>query len=178
MRLPNLKLVPALAHSLQVPVQPIMCYFCSFRLVQSSYSFSVFPYSFSSLLSSAGSMELIPSHLSAAFVSNTQAGTKEKEEDGKALFFLQGGLHTPPSEDALRTSPLWVFWTRTKTICGHKCNGFQSGWFGWRMLRRRGAFSPQNQFASSKPHHAKWIHTLRGLASDMKKNSCAKEVLW
>lgn len=41
--------------------------------------------SFSSLLSSAGSMELIPSRLSAAFVSNTQAGKKEKEEDGKAL---------------------------------------------------------------------------------------------
>lgn len=41
--------------------------------------------SFSSLLSSAGSMELIPSRLSAAFVSNTQAGKKEEEEDGKAL---------------------------------------------------------------------------------------------
>lgn len=41
--------------------------------------------SFSSLLSSAGSMELILSRLSAVFVSNTQAGEKEEEEDGKAL---------------------------------------------------------------------------------------------
>lgn len=30
-------------------------------------------------------MELIPSRLSAAFVSNTQAGEKEEEQDGKAL---------------------------------------------------------------------------------------------
>lgn len=30
-------------------------------------------------------MESIPSRLSAAFVSNTQAGEKEEEEDGKAL---------------------------------------------------------------------------------------------
>lgn len=154
-----------------------MFYFHSFHPAKSSYSFSVLPCTFSSLLSSAGSMELIPSHLSAAFVSNTQAGTKRDEEDGKALFFLQGGLRTPPSKEAFRASPLWVFWTRTKTTCGHKCSGFQSGRFGWRMPRRRVAFNPQNQFASGKPHHAKWKHTLRGLASDTKKNSCAEEVL-
>lgn len=64
-----------------------------------------------------------------------------------------------------RFTPL-SFWTRTKRICGHKRTGFQSGWFGWRMLRRRVAFNPQNQFASSKPHCAKWKHTLRGLAPD------------
>lgn len=152
-----------------------MFYFHSLHPVKSSYSFSVFPCTFSSLLSSAGSMELIPSHLSAAFVSNPQAGTKGEEEDGKALFFLQGGLRTPPSKEAFRVSPLRVFWTRTKTICGHKCSGFQSGWLGWRMPRRRVAFNPRNQFASGKPHHAKWKHTLRGLASDTKKNSCAEE---
>lgn len=44
---------------------------------------------FSSWLSSAGSMELIPSRLSAAFVSNTQAGEKEEEQDGKALLFFK-----------------------------------------------------------------------------------------
>lgn len=54
------------------------------------------------LLSSAGSMELISIRLSAAFVSNTQAGRASGNGRARwrALFFLQGGFHTPPSEEA------------------------------------------------------------------------------
>lgn len=107
-------------------------------------------------------MELIPSHLSAAFVSNTQAVEREKEEDGKALFFLQEGLQTTSPKNAFCIHP-FEFWEQNKDNMWAHTLGFSLAGLVWR---RRVAFNPQNQFASSKPHRIKCKHTLRGLAPD------------
>ncbi len=97
--------------------------FLLFCLVKSSYSFSVFLCSFSYLLSSGGSVELISARLSAAFVSNAQAGKREKESDGRPYFSFKEGFTLLPRRRLFVLTP-FGFWTRTERICGHKCIRF------------------------------------------------------
>lgn len=79
-----------------------------------------------------------------------------KRERWKALFFLQGGFHTPPSKEAFRAHP-FRFLDENRENMWAQMHQVWSGWVSWRMLRRRVAFNPQNQFTSRKLlHRTKW----------------------
>lgn len=81
---------------------------------------------------------------------------KGKRERWKALFFLQGGFHTPPSKEAFRAHPFW-FLDENRENMWAQMHQVRSGWVSWRMLRRRVAFNPRNQFTSRKLlHRTKW----------------------
>lgn len=139
-----------------------------FRLVKSSYSLAVFLCFFSSLLSSVGSMELISTRLSAAFVSNTPAGEREKEREMEGPIFPSRRVSHSSLEGGFSCSPLSFFGQEQREYVG-TMHQVRSGWFGWKMLRRRVAFNPQNQFASRKLHRTKLKHTLRALALDTRE---------
>lgn len=68
-------------------------------------------------------MELISTRLSAAFVSNAQAGKREKERDGRPYFSFKEGFTLLPRRRLFVLTP-FGFWTRTERICGHKCIRF------------------------------------------------------
>jgi len=65
-------------------------------------------------------MELISTRLSAAFVSNTQAGEREKERDGRPTFSFKEGFTLLPRRRLFVLTP-YGFWMRTERICGHVC---------------------------------------------------------
>lgn len=89
---------------------------------------------FSSLLSSAGSMELISSRLSAAFVSNTQAGRAGTgERDGRPYFsFKEGFTLLPPRRLFLLLTPFHFFFSpgrEQREYVGTNASG--SVWLVW-----------------------------------------------
>lgn len=107
-------------HRWKTSQKPLVIF--SFRLVKSSYGSSALSCSLSSLLSSGGSMELISTRLSAAFVSNIQAG-RGKKRDGRPYFSFKEGFTLLPRRRLFVLTP-FGFWTRTERICGHKCIRF------------------------------------------------------
>lgn len=79
---------------------------------------------------------------------------ERKRERWKALFFLQGWFHTPPSKEAFRAHP-FRFLDKNRENMWAQIHQVQSSGVSWRMLRRWVAFNPQNQFTSRKtslPH--------------------------
>lgn len=75
-------------------------------------------------------------------------------ERWKAHFFLQGGFHTPPLKEAFRAHPL-RFLDENRGNMWARMHQARSGWVSWRMLRRRVAFNPKNQFTSRRTHRTK-----------------------
>lgn len=94
-------------------------------------------------------MELISTRLSAAFVSNAQAGEREKERDGRPYFSFKEGFTLLPRRRLFVLTP-YGFLDKNRENMWAQMHQVRSGWFGWRMLWRRVAFNPQNQFPSRK----------------------------
>lgn len=136
---------------LQVADQPITIgYFCLFRLVKSSYGSSV---SFSSLLSSVGSMELISTRLSAAFVSNTQAGEWERESAMEGPIFPSRRVSHSSLEGGSLRSPLSFFGQEQREYVGTNASG--SVWLVWlEDAEETGSLQPTESMCQQKtsPH--------------------------
>lgn len=124
-----------------------------FRLVKSSYSLAVFLCFFSSLLSSVGSMELISTCLSAAFVSNTPAGEREKEREMEGPIFPSRRVSHSSLEGGFSCSPLSFFGQEQREYVGTNASG--SVWLVWlEDAEETGSLQPTESICQQKtsPH--------------------------
>lgn len=124
-----------------------------FRLVKSSYSLAVFLCFFSSLLSSVGSMELISTRLSAAFVSNTPAGEREKEREMEGPIFPSRRVSHSSLEGGFSCSPLSFFGQEQREYVGTNASG--SVWLVWlEDAEETGSLQPTESICQQKtsPH--------------------------